>query len=82
MSIDVDLEVLVSSSKDSVGPVVWLLQGLPHHIMADKDMGARGEIFADMYIPFGLYAYWSSSKITHGIPEACNECCRIRWRIG
>ena len=40
MSIDVDLEVLVSSSKDSVGPVVWLLQGLPHRIMADKDMGA------------------------------------------
>ena len=38
-AIDVNLEVLGSSGQDSVGPVIWLLQGLTHSVVANEDVG-------------------------------------------
>ena len=62
-AIDVDLEVLVSSGQDSVGPIIWLLQGLAHGVMMNKDMGARGEILADMYVYCGRTGVALMSRI-------------------
>ena len=78
-AIDVDLEVLVSSGQDSVGPIIilWLLQGLAHGVVTNKDVGARGEILADMYVLLRLWAYRSGPDVAHCIPEVCNECRQI-----
>ena len=42
-TIDVDHEVLGLSFEHFVGPVVWLLQWFPCSIVANKDVGTRGE---------------------------------------
>ena len=74
-AIDVDLEVLASSDKNSVGPIVWLLRGggggggLAHWVVTDEDLSARGEILTDMYASLRLWAYRSGSDVPHGIPE-------------
>ena len=80
-AVDVNLEVLVSSGKNSVGPIVWLLQGLAHCVVTDEDMSARGEILTHMYVSLRLCAYRSGSDVPHGIPEACDECRWIGWRV-
>ena len=81
-AIDVNLAVLASSGQDSVGPIIWLLQGLTHSVVANEDVGTRGEILADMYISLRLWAYRSGPDFTHCIPETCDECRWIRWCIG
>ena len=52
-AIDVDLDVLVSSGQDFVGPIIWLLQGLAH---TNEDMGARREILAQVNYSFHILA--------------------------
>ena len=83
-SIDIYLEVLVTSGENSVGATLWLLQGLA--------MGAQGEILADMYVLLELgdmYVllelggiYRSGSDVVHHIPEVCNKCRWIGWCVG
>ena len=74
-SIDIYLEVLVSSGENSVRAILWLLQGLA--------MGAQGEILADMYVLLGLGGiYRSGSDVVHHIPEVCNKCRWIGWCVG